>query len=391
MTNLDLRTGLADIASDARSVDLYDRALSRSRQIRRRRHAGAAVAAVVVLAITGLAWQLLPSAGTGPVDPAESVTPTPSPPTPIEPGTEGEFYNSTLPVPSWPALRHDIGGACPSGLITFRQQKYGSGAITVTVFGSTRVSVPGEVHYIARLSCRGTGLGGADLIVAYRVEESRYVLVDVITDSTHTPAEAEWVELDGWSIDPAPSPDEVGSATFFLTAALIEADPSADQNGRLEQNRTFAWNGSAYVQTGGPTSFLVDPATVDLSLAGGDMVFGPPAGGCRTGTMSLTVTNNGSAPVSDVGLNLVLRGLPEQGQTGCPAVLANQTDRGTNVSIGLVEAGEVRTEIITVVVNDAGTVKRFDGPRFAFIRVGSGPPDAEEQWTGVKVPFNVVY
>jgi len=61
----------------------------------------------------------------------------------------------------------------------------------------------------------------------------------------------------------------------------------------LHQTRTYGWNGSAFVQTGGPTSFSSHDKPTDLSLRIDGVTWGSPQGGFRTGIAKVTVTNKG--------------------------------------------------------------------------------------------------
>lgn len=72
MSSFDLRNGLAEIATEAQPVDLYARAVRRSRQIRRRRSGLAVLAAAVAVGLIAGTWQLMPGSATGPVQPGES-------------------------------------------------------------------------------------------------------------------------------------------------------------------------------------------------------------------------------------------------------------------------------------------------------------------------------
>jgi hypothetical protein len=53
--------------------------------------------------------------------------------------------------------------------------------------------------------------------------------------------------------------------------------------------REYGWNGQQFRQVGGPTAFPLNPAVTDTTVSTGDLVFGPPAGGIRRGTLTVTV------------------------------------------------------------------------------------------------------
>ncbi len=399
MSNVDLRIGLADIASQARPVDLYGRALARSRQLRRRRTAGAALAAAVaVLAVVGLTSQVLggSNAAPGPVAP---VTPTASPspePTDIPtdpPAVLTPLSNATLTFPDWPVVREEIGlGTCPTGPVTFVNnfvEETGTGT-SLHVGPVLSVQVAGEAHLVATVSCGGPGQGSAEQVIAYRADGAGFTVVDKVVDSTVTPAEGALAYITGLTAGPAP-----GSVVVEHMLGLTIGTGHATY-GMLSQHRTYTWDGSDYERTAGPASFLADPTAVDVSVTASELVFGPPVEFCRTGTITLTVANNGSTAVGDVALALMLPGLGEGtvNAFACSGVPDGQGIDSALVPVGLVMAGANRTVTATVVVDtrreaDYGPgVGRFEGGlpemTYADVRVG-------EQRTGTTVRLTVRY
>ena len=68
------------------------------------------------------------------------------------------------------------------------------------------------------------------------------------------------------------------------------------------QWRTYAWTGSRFNQTAGPTKFGTDPRLTDLTLSASDLVLGPAdTNGRRTGSVTVTVTNKGPVDVPRLG------------------------------------------------------------------------------------------
>ena len=59
------------------------------------------------------------------------------------------------------------------------------------------------------------------------------------------------------------------------------------------QWRGYGWNGTRFVQTGGPTTFPVNQRVSDLSVTSTDLVFAAPAGGVRHGLITVTIRNLG--------------------------------------------------------------------------------------------------
>ncbi len=398
MTDLDLRTGLAAIATEARPVDMYDRTLRRSRQIRRRRNAVASVAAMVaVLVVTGTTWRLLPGPGSAPMPPSGSPSPTagptdPATDEPTQPSTV--LSNATLTFPDWPGPRDELGlGACPTGPITFIDNYYYDNATgtSLSVGDVVRVEAAGENHVVGVFSCGGPGQGSADQVLAYRAEGDGFGFVGSVVDtSVVTPAEGAWAFIGGLDGD-------VETVTVPLMLRL-SIGTSVPQYEELLQQRTYGWDGSGYVQTAGPTSFLTGPA-IDLSLTASDLVFGPAVEFCRMGQIALTVTNNGTEPVADVEVALVLPGLGETYPGDCQMESTGQGRESALVPVGELGPGQSRTVTARVVVDtrnapaydpsDPGPdQRRFEGSRpeakYADLRVG-------DQRTGTTVVVTIQY
>jgi hypothetical protein len=57
------------------------------------------------------------------------------------------------------------------------------------------------------------------------------------------------------------------------------------------QWRTYGWNGTAFTQTGGPTSFGANPKVTDLSATSPDLAMTKQADGTWRGTLKVTVRN----------------------------------------------------------------------------------------------------
>ena len=374
MTDFDVRSGLADIATQVQPADMYDRVLRRSQQIRRRRAGLAALgAAVAVLLIGGTTWQLLPQAAPAPPadpsPPAETSPPLPQTSGPPTPRTA--LGNATLTLPAWPGPREEIGlGDCPTGPITFVDDWYHDDArgMHLTMLREVTVDVGDATHHVGLFMCRGPGEGTASQVVAYRATADGYALVGAIVDNsvvTHEEAELAFLGLMSGGD---------GEVTVDVIAQLAIGTWPPEYS-RLSQHRTYSWDGSQYVQSAGPTSFLTDRSAADLTLTTSELVFAPEVDGCRTGEMTITVTNNGSRAVSDIAVALLVRGSGEAATIDCPEVPATQGDDSSLVPVGTLNAGESRTIAVTMVVDmsmDPNDETRFGLPssRVADLRVG---------------------
>jgi hypothetical protein len=78
----------------------------------------------------------------------------------------------------------------------------------------------------------------------------------------------------------------------------------------LYQQRTYGWNGTAFVQDAGSTSFVVPPGTFDLAVSPSPMTYAKPVKGERAGSMTVTVRNDGPTTVENLSVFLAMRGVP---------------------------------------------------------------------------------
>jgi hypothetical protein len=316
MSERELHEGLTSIADDVAPVDLYDRALARSRQIAWRRRGGGTVLAVVAVALVGLTWQLAPRLTSAPMPPGSpqppateetsaTASPEPTPPS-SSPGRQdpNRLRNATLNLPAWP-VRGGV-GPCPTRRITFVEGVHEAGAITLRVDNIITADVAGNPARIGVFSCHGPGEGRVQQALAYRNEGDGFSLMGKLVDTAIPAGGADTsVSLGKISAQAAEFIVEVGLQTVPGSAPPAHA--------HLKQLRRYAWQGSAFVQTGGPTSFLVDPALTRLSATANRLVFAPPRNGCRTGTITMTVTNDGPQPANDVTAVLIVPGLSDPG------------------------------------------------------------------------------
>lgn len=389
MSNFDLRDGLSGIATEVRGVDLYDRALRRSAQIRRRRAAAAVLAtAVAVVAISGATWRLAGDWAHPPM-PGDSTTSTPPTTTPTTPAPtvsepDPDILNTTLALPVWPAAAPDLGvGDCPVGPISVVDGLYFDDASGTTIGMSAPAILDlGDVtHYVVSVSCGGPGQGGHGQVLAYRLEGTEFTFVGRVVDtSVVTRSEGAWPFIMGVRADG----DRSVIVELMVRLSVGTWPPEFTE---LTQERTYDWDGEQYRQSAGPTSFLTD---ADVSMTASDLVFGPAVEFCREGTITLTITNNEPSPLPRVDVALILPGLGESAVTACQRELPGQGRDSALVTMPDLAPGETRTVTATVVVDTRSTTDdatRFDGrPEnyYADLRVGS-------QRTGETVPIVIRY
>jgi hypothetical protein len=119
------------------------------------------------------------------------------------------------------------------------------------------------------------------------------------------------------------------------------------------QWRTYAWTGTRFSQTAGPTKFGTDPRLTDLTLTAGDLVVGPAdASGKRPGSVTVTVTNKGPVDVPGVGFaEYFTIGEPAGGDLS--RCRMTPTDGGDACVLGGLQAGKSRTYTFRFLVDPA--------------------------------------
>jgi hypothetical protein len=270
---------------------------------RRRLFIGLAAAAVLLVIAVPLAVIVLqrsprPASSGPPATPDATVTTTPpvaSATTPGTPAPDGRIplpvlKNATLDIPAWPADNL----TCLSGRMTFANGEVLSPADGsfyfarhIIVFAATYGDVDGDgaQETLAVIGCAVQG--GSDQLVAF----DRNAAGSIVTLGTVV---ATTGQLRAFGTVNESSLFDDG-AIKVLANGTIQVQVSDIQNccgsdvAAVWQARTYGWNGHEFRQTGGPTSFPVNPRVTETSLTVGSLVFGPPVDGVRHGTLTITV------------------------------------------------------------------------------------------------------
>lgn len=292
---------------------------------RKRNHTIAAVAVLALLVIgPPTAYAMVnadphgppigPAASAGP-SPSGASSPTPSPSasagTPAPDGriSAADLDKATLNIPAW-APDATVAG-CVSG-----PQKFSGGSHYIGDSMSMQmdkqfyadVDHDGAQETVVRLSC-GDQSGTYQVVVFDRDATGAIRTLGQVTRQTG-PVKA--------ICDIRPGPNgSVDVRVGDLVAqhqCLVPVSPAT-----ILQWRTYSWNGTAFTQTAGPTTFPVNPKMVDLTVtAATDLVFGTPgADGMRHATLTVTVKNNGPGSVAynlGVGVPFSVQLVPH---TGC--------------------------------------------------------------------------
>jgi hypothetical protein len=114
-----------------------------------------------------------------------------------------------------------------------------------------------------------------------------------------------------------------------------------------KQWRTFAWNGSGFVQSAGPTSFPTNPYASDLSVTSSDLTMVHQTNGHYLGTMTVTVKNVGPAAIPYRMVTTTQYGMKLTGPASCSAVSnfnpGGTSTMGTTCTGATLAAGASRT------------------------------------------------
>ncbi|WP_328654988.1 hypothetical protein OG598_14825 [Micromonospora sp. NBC_00330] len=268
--------------------------------------AATALAALFVVApVTAYAAMSGDSHGP-PAQVGESQSPTPGPSTPgpssPEPTTvapsggaspkvpdgrisKAELDDATLDIPAWAPDAY-VGG-CLSGRMKFTDGAHfikDSFHVWVEEVVHADVDHDGARETVARLSC-------GDQVSTFQVVAFDRDAAGVIRTVGQVAVQSGAIKTI-CDIGVGTRGDiEVEVGDFRTPLRCLERPPAFVQL----QRRSYAWNGTRFVQTGGPTEFPVNHKVTDLAITSSDLVFGAPVNGVRHGSMTVTVSNLGPA------------------------------------------------------------------------------------------------
>jgi len=210
--------------------------------------------------------------------------------------------------------------------------------VQIHLASATLTQLDGAPMYIAVVACSGPSEGQVQQAVAYRKTSAGAftVLARVLAtdEEIHTIGEIS-PEGDDLKI-------QVGQQTV--------AGSAPPEYSHLNQWRTFRWNGARFAQTGGPTTFFADTSVADVSATASRLVFQPADAGCRIGTMTLTVTNNGPQAASDVSAAVMLPAVAEPDEQ-CQ-IPPDQGYQSVLARVGTLAPGESRAVTVTVIAGE---------------------------------------
>lgn len=277
---------------------------------------------------TTIVVSLLVAACSSTASPAPVTTPPSSPSSASAPATSGLTDAPTalptlppLPASASPASSSDLFGLAnatldvpvrPAGLEDCAQGPRtpfvdgGSGEITlIRTAIAADVDRDGALDVVAGIDCSPSEGYVRQLVAFHRRSDGAFMTIGVVVQAGSTDDEDEIANVYDMEITPLGEIRvQVGDHKTRHSDEFLQG---------VHQFRTYGWNGTAFLQTGGSTSFLVSPGTFDLSVSASPMTYAAPVNGTRAGSMTVTIRNNGSTTVK--ALSVLLAMVP--GQAGC--------------------------------------------------------------------------
>ncbi|GIJ44565.1 hypothetical protein Val02_14510 [Virgisporangium aliadipatigenens] len=276
------------------------------RTVRRRRRqrtvAGGVLAAALIIApLTGLALanngpNPSPTVGTGTstspsmVDVPPQGSPGPSGPpassdAPAIPASE--LRNGTLPIAAWPTYP-STPTRCETGQVKFTDGKAGSDEYLWMEGQPLQVDIDGDggKESVVHLYCRMAQTGYSRVVVFDRTADGGIRNVGTVLTTV-------WAKDDGkepakiWEIQ------VTDNGQIRIDVGDYEVCCGGDPNLSQHQWRTYGWNGTGFVQIGGPWTFPPNLNRVELSPTAGELTMVRQPDGQWRGTLRVTVRNAG--------------------------------------------------------------------------------------------------
>ena len=310
----------------------------------------------------GLAATLLLSAcadahvdSAGPTTPAPtsaSLTPT-TPPSPLpapvgysckgttartggagDPVTAAEVCNATVNIPGW----IDTDDPCPHGPVKLSAGRFPEprdneleGASKVVIADVDR---DGRADAIVLATCAMGDPPTQEVFVVVRGASGGLRTVGKVVGPGNGI---------GKILDIAANPD--GSVKALVSEVRGSVESAIAQE--VSQWRTYAWNGRAFAQTAGSTSFDADTSATLLTMSARSIVFAKPNGKQRTATLTVRVTNSGGTPATAVGVLFAPgEGLSQLIGGSCPG--GGDLRGHRPCPVGDIAPGESATVVITL-------------------------------------------
>lgn len=231
----------------------------------------------------------------------------------IRPGDELIIPLYLLPVADGvlelPDLPTEAGGSvelpgCAAGLVSFaRGYWFPDGAASdwwrgtwIEDVARTDVDHDGAAELIVSIACQPSQAMFRRVIAFRPMPDGSFSTIGVVVQEDRVAGEWDPDRIQGIAGIGVTTQGEVVATLWSLMCACSPVMTPA-----VTQERTYAWVGGAFVQVEGPTSFVVPPGTVELTLRN-RIDYSTPDDGVMARTITIWVRNEGSTAVEDVSV-----------------------------------------------------------------------------------------
>ncbi|GAA3232758.1 hypothetical protein ACFO1B_21180 [Dactylosporangium siamense] len=211
--------------------------------------------------------------------------------------SKADLGNATLSIPSWPK---GFAESCPHGSVKFSNGKAGA------------LKLQGEPAYV---DVDHDGAQETVMLLACSPQGDDFKVLTFDRDTTGT------IVTLGQVVGSAGNEGKQGTdiETIWEVQAGDDGQVKVDvgeyrpccgaAQASQHQWRTYGWNGTAFTQTGGPTTFGPSPYVTDLTPTADKLTMTATGSGTWQGTLKVTVRNN--AQFATPGKLRVALGLPD--------------------------------------------------------------------------------
>ncbi|MFG2040059.1 hypothetical protein [Dactylosporangium sp. NPDC048998] len=278
------------------------------------------------------------------------------------PVSMADLCNGTFDMPA-----SDHNGNCPDGPATFKAGTSGYTKLVRVV--QTDVDHDGQAETVALYNCGGSDPGTQAVVVFTRTGGSIRALGDFATYG-EAPGAISWVSDLG-----------AGNAgDVWLHVGNLKGSDGASFVEEVQQWRGYRWDGRAFVQYAGSTSFTTPDRGVTVTNA--TMRLLPASGGVRPVTLTVTVHNGGGATVADVTVTVFANFELTAPKGDCPVVTVEYSDAKANrCSAGSLAAGATKTFTLRYELEEsqAGGLAGNGSPGAGFVLLRLGDQQAAKK------------
>ena len=256
----------------------------------------AALGLVLALAITGCQGESADLVPPPTTPPEASPTPAPVTTTAATQGA-GELANATIAMPFPDSGSDEI---CPSAPITYTDGGHrgtytmrdgGESYWIASIAAVARADVDrdGTEEFIAKAQCMASD-GENYRVYALRPDgQGGYATLGVIVGQDRAT---------GGDIGAVGDLGVTAAGEVVVNVASRENSQAPWDPPVVWQPRTYAWNGQAFAQTAGPTTFAADPAVASFTVTPRLAAEGDPSAEFRDGTLTVGIEARGPQPVA---------------------------------------------------------------------------------------------